>query len=58
MISLSDCRKILGDAGRQLSDAELESLRQTLYGLADIAVETFLAGSERAAALPEKEPSG
>lgn len=38
MISLEECRKILGDAARDLSDADLEFLRQQLYGLADIAL--------------------
>jgi hypothetical protein len=42
MISLVECRRILGEAGRDLSDAELERLRQALYGLADIAVSHFL----------------
>jgi len=58
MISLAECRKILGDAGRDLTDAQLERLRQDLYGLADIAVTCFLSQTSRKAAPPHKEPSG
>jgi hypothetical protein len=57
MISLVECRKILGEAGRGLSDAELDRLRRELYGLADITVTHFLATRNRATA-PAKEPSG
>jgi hypothetical protein len=57
MISLAECRKILGDAGRGLSDAELDRLRQELYGLADITVECFLTKRNRASH-PAKEPPG
>ncbi|HBL30985.1 MAG TPA: hypothetical protein DD490_29480 [Acidobacteria bacterium] len=60
MISLVECRKLLGDAGRELTDAQLERLRQDLYGLADIAVTCFLsqAQASRKAPPPQKEPSG
>ena len=58
MISLAECRKILGDVGRGLSDAELDRLRQELYGLADITVTHFLAKRNRKTTVPEKEPTG
>lgn len=58
MISLAECRRILGDAGRELSDAELDRLRHQLYGLADIAVTCFLNKRNRTVPLPAKEPSG
>jgi hypothetical protein len=59
MISLAECRRILGDAARGLSDAELERLRRELYGLADITVSSFLATKtdkkHRTTPLPDKE---
>ena len=58
MISLAECRKILGEAGRDLSDAQLERLRRELYGLADITVTCFLARRSRKVTVPDKEPSG
>lgn len=58
MIPLAECRKILGDAGRALSDAELDRLRRELYGLADITVTCFLDKRHRAATPSAKEPSG
>lgn len=43
---------------RGLSDAELDHLRQQLYGLADIAVTCYLTKRDKAASLPSEEPSG
>ena len=58
MISLAECRKILGDVGRDMTDAQLERLHRELYGLADITVTCFLARRSQKATVPEKEPSG
>jgi len=57
MISLEECRRILGEVARDLSDDDLDHLRRQLYGLADITVTCFLKRN-RAAASPTKEPSG
>ncbi len=45
-ISLQKCREILGDAC-DLSDAELELLRDELYGLADTAICEFVQQQHR-----------
>jgi hypothetical protein len=58
MIPLAECRKILGDAARDLTDADLERLRQELYGLADITVTQFLATRTRKNTHSAKEPTG
>lgn len=39
MLSLDRCRSLLGPAGTQISDSNLEILRDQLYALADIACE-------------------
>ena len=56
MISLAECRKILGEAGRDMTDAQLERLRRELYGLADITVTCFLAQGGRKGTVRDKEP--
>jgi hypothetical protein len=57
MISLAECCKILGEAARELSDAELDRLRQELYGLAEITVTCFLTKRNRATTQSAKESS-
>jgi hypothetical protein len=46
MLSLDQCRQILGPEC-QLTDGELEQLRDELYALADIALTSFLELRER-----------
>jgi hypothetical protein len=63
MLSIEHCRRILGP-GCQLSDDELERLREQLYALADIVTTVVIerrthgsylprAGSDTAALAPE-----
>jgi hypothetical protein len=40
-LSLEECRNLIGPSC-QLSDEELEKLRDSLYGLADIVIESYL----------------
>ena len=42
MITLAKCRELLGDSGRGLSDEDLETLRDQLYGLADVVTDIFV----------------
>ena len=46
MLDLDQCRQVLGP-GCQLSDEELERLRDQLYALADITITAFLERRER-----------
>lgn len=46
MLSLEQCRRLLGP-GCELSDEELERLRDELYALADIAVAGFVDARSR-----------
>jgi hypothetical protein len=56
MISLERCREILGDDARGLSDAEIDHLRQRLYGLADIALSIYLDKKSEGVTFPSEEP--
>jgi hypothetical protein len=38
MLSVDRCRQLLGNAARDLSDAEVERLRNQLYRFAEVAV--------------------
>ena len=58
MISLDECREILGETAHGLSDDELAFLRQQLYGLADIAITIYLTKKNKDTTSPAKEPSG
>lgn len=40
-ISIERCRELLGSAGESMSDSDVESLRNQLYGLAAVIVEAF-----------------
>lgn len=42
MISLGECRKLLADAGHDLSDDDLDRLSQQAYDLADIVLSCYL----------------
>jgi len=41
MLSIEDCREHLGSDGKDLSDEELEKLRDSLYQLAELALEDY-----------------
>lgn len=39
-IDIGYCRKILGDAGKNLSDREIEELRDTFIALSDFIIDS------------------
>ncbi len=41
MLSLENCRELLGDKGKYYSDEQLTELRATLYGMAHMLIEKF-----------------
>ena len=40
-LSVEECRRVLGPAGERIPDAEVERIREALYGLAVVVVEVF-----------------
>lgn len=42
MLSIDRCRQLLGSTGQAMTDAQVERLRDQLYGLADFTVSVFL----------------
>jgi hypothetical protein len=57
MLSLERCREVLGDDAPQ-SDAELELLRDQLYGLADVLIDGFVEQRQRRKGAPQNTPEG
>jgi len=43
--SLAQCRELLGDEGAELSDEELDAIRQHAQAMANVLVELFLTGN-------------
>ena len=43
MLSLQQCRAILGRSARDMSDAQVEALRERLYHLARLGIDMFVA---------------
>ena len=46
-ISLERCRELLGDQAIELSDAELNAIREHAQAMANVLVELFLTGESR-----------
>ena len=45
--SLARCRELLGDEGAELSDEQLDTIRQHAQAMADVLVELFLTGNSQ-----------
>ena len=40
MLTITECREILGEVSKPLTDGEILTLRDTFYGLAEIALDS------------------
>jgi hypothetical protein len=56
MISLEECRKVLGDEARGLSDAELEVVRQQAHRYARLLLSIYLDKKAEGVTFPSEEP--
>ena len=45
--SLARCRELLGDDAAELSDEQLQAIRQHAQAMADVLIELFLTGDFR-----------
>ena len=45
--TLARCRELLGDEGAELSDEQLDTIRQHAQAMASVLVELFLTGSSQ-----------
>jgi len=45
--SLARCRELLGDEGGDLSDEQLDAIRQHAQAMANVLVELFLTGNSQ-----------
>jgi hypothetical protein len=45
--SLGRCRELLGDEGVELSDEQLDAIRQHAEAMANVPVELFLTGNSQ-----------
>lgn len=46
-ITLTRCRELLGDEAAELSDAELNAIRDHAQAMANVLVELFLTGNSQ-----------
>jgi hypothetical protein len=56
MLSLEECRKILGDEARGLSDAELEVVRQQVHRYVRLVLSISLDKKAEGVTFPSEEP--
>lgn len=58
MLSINRCRQLLASAGHAMTDAQVERLRDQLYGLADITVSIFLERKDASRIATQARPDG
>jgi hypothetical protein len=56
MISLEECRKILGDEARGLSGADLERVREQAHAFARLLLSIYLDKKAEGVTFPSEEP--
>ncbi len=56
MLSIDDCRKLVTD-GEKYTDKEIEEIRITLYGLADLALDVMRERNTAKTKEPFRAPS-
>ncbi len=42
MLTVSQCKKILGKVAQKMNDSEIEQLRDTFVVLSDLAIDSYL----------------
>lgn len=42
MLTITQCRKILGKVAQKMNDSEIEQLRDTFIVLSDLAIDSYL----------------
>lgn len=56
MLSVQQCRDLI-DANEQYSDKEIEEIRGTLYGLVELALDTWLEKKNSGGSFNTKDPA-
>ncbi len=55
MLSLPECKQLLGDEAENMTDGEVERLRDDLYSVADVLVDVCLSPRQQSSVEPNAE---
>ena len=42
MLSIEECRKELGKSGEEMTDEQVQEVRDSLYSMAELALDTYI----------------